>query len=95
MKKKERIAILATSPLLFAEGELTRFLHLPIYTFSEGKPPKRLLLKDRLYNYRSAKDKKEPTLQELRLRAMMPYLYRYASILNEHIRSLEKEARHL
>lgn len=98
MKKEKNEAILSESPLVYAEKGLALFMEDKLmWSFNMGGGPAdekitKVEGKDYLLNYRSARDKREPTEEELKLRVKLTYLYEYKNALKQYIQKLRKEA---
>jgi hypothetical protein len=97
MEQNEINGILEKSPFVFAEEELTDFLSQnALVTIDKGsltvKSVKDLTPEDHLKSYRSARDKREPTNDELKLRVKYAYMNLYLDLLKKEMKKLKKKA---
>jgi DNA-binding XRE family transcriptional regulator len=80
---------LKESPVFLSQRELEAFLIKPYFIATEnGSKP--ISGTERLLEYRSARDNREPTLDELKWRLQLTYLYDYQKKLAKFIKQIRK-----
>lgn len=98
MKLNKKEQILNISPIDYAKIELANFIApAKTLTINMGGGESQDIIRNepegyRLSSYRSAQDKREPDIDELKLRVELAYLNGYMEILKEYIKKLHKEA---
>jgi hypothetical protein len=94
----EKDSILKKSPIDFAEEGLKDFMKDKTFlSFNMGggdadEKIRNLTGKERLLNYRSAKDNREPTEEELKSRVKYAYLSEYLETLKGYVKKAKQEA---
>lgn len=83
--------IIDQTPEEYASAKLEAFVNTPHVLFSD-KGMRPISIEDRLLSYRSARDQREPTQEELKLRVKLAYLNEYEEHLKQHIEYYKNKA---